>query len=116
MHKSDKSPFAAVHLGLEMGSLFFHHIPVQGECIESSRGRCADRQQSDAVHAGKQLDEHEAAQAQVGFADRLLLSKTDLVEADQLNALQERLASMNPRAPQQAVHFGQMPLSAILDI
>ncbi|MFC5303151.1 CobW family GTP-binding protein [Azospira restricta] len=70
----------------------------------------------DAVHAGKQLDEHEAAQAQVGFADRLLLSKTELVEADALNDLQERLASINPRAPQLAVHFGATPLAEILDL
>ncbi len=70
----------------------------------------------DAVHADRQLDEHEAAQAQVGFADRLLLSKTDLVEPDRLNELQERLAAMNPRAPQLAVHFGQMPLAEILDV
>jgi G3E family GTPase len=33
----------------------------------------------DARHAMKQLDEHEEAQRQVGFADKLLLSKTDLV-------------------------------------
>lgn len=70
----------------------------------------------DAVHAGKQLDEHDAAQAQIGFADRLLLSKTELVAADVLNDLQERLASMNPRAPQMAVHFGEMPLAEILDV
>ncbi len=70
----------------------------------------------DAVHAGKQLDEHDAAQSQVGFADRLLLSKTELVAADVLNDLQERLASMNPRAPQMAVHFGEMPLAEILDV
>ena len=28
----------------------------------------------------------------------------------------ERLASMNPRAPQHAVHFGSMPLAELLDI
>jgi len=70
----------------------------------------------DAVHADRQLDEHEAAQAQVGFADRLLLSKTDLVDSARLNELQERLAAMNPRARQLAVHFGEMPLTEILDI
>ncbi|HEX5802376.1 MAG TPA: GTP-binding protein [Azospira sp.] len=70
----------------------------------------------DAVHAGNQLDQHEAAQAQVGFADRLLLSKTELVDSDHLNALQERLAAINPRALQLAVHFGEMPLAEILDI
>jgi G3E family GTPase len=70
----------------------------------------------DAVHADRQLDEHDAAQSQVGFADRLLLSKTELVDATQLNELQERLASMNPRATQQAVHFGETPLAEILDV
>lgn len=35
----------------------------------------------DCVHAGRQLDEQRVAAAQVGFADRLLLTKTDLVDA-----------------------------------
>ena len=33
----------------------------------------------DAKHGNQQLDEHTEAQAQVGFADRILMSKTDLV-------------------------------------
>ena len=70
----------------------------------------------DAVHAMNQLDEHEQAQEQVGFADRLLLSKTDLVDSDHIEAVSQRLLQMNPRAPIQAVHFGQMPLADILDI
>ena len=70
----------------------------------------------DAVHAMKQLDEHEQAQEQVGFADCLLLSKTDLVDADQIEVLSERLNRMNPRAPVKAVHFGQTPLAEVLDI
>ena len=43
-----------------------------------------------------------------------------LIRADQsmllLIDLQERLASMNPCETQLAVHFGEMPLSAILDV
>jgi G3E family GTPase len=35
----------------------------------------------DAKHAPLQLDEHHEAQEQVGFADRILLTKTDLVGA-----------------------------------
>jgi G3E family GTPase len=70
----------------------------------------------DAVHAMKQLDEHEQAQEQVGFADCLLLSKTDLVDADHIELLSERLSQMNPRASIQGVHFGQTPLAEILDI
>jgi G3E family GTPase len=52
----------------------------------------------------------------VGFADRLLVSKSDLVEATALAALQQRLTQMNPRAPIHLVHFGETPISDILDI
>ena len=52
----------------------------------------------DAKHAMAQLDEHHEAQEQVGFADRILLSKTDLVTIDEVNALQARLKRMNLRA------------------
>ena len=70
----------------------------------------------DAVHAMRQLDQHDQAQEQVGFADRLLLSKTDLVGADEIEALSLRLNQINPRAAIRAVHFGQTPLAEILDI
>ena len=70
----------------------------------------------DAKHAMQQLDSNDQAQEQVGFADRLLLSKTDLVDADHIEAVSQRLHQMNPRAAVQAVHFGQTPLQEILDI
>lgn len=53
----------------------------------------------DAVHASKQLDEHRVAAAQVGFADRLLLTKTDLTNVMQVNELTARLRTINARAP-----------------
>jgi G3E family GTPase len=70
----------------------------------------------DAKHAGRQLDEHHEAQEQVGFADRLLLSKTDLIAAEEAQALETRLRAMNPRAPISRVHFGETDLKDILDI
>ena len=70
----------------------------------------------DAVHAMRQLDEHELAQQQVGFADRLLLTKTDLVDAQQSAELRERLARINARAPIASVHFGETPIDRLLDI
>jgi G3E family GTPase len=70
----------------------------------------------DAKHAPQQLDEFHEAQEQVGFADRILLSKTDLVAEDEVGRLRERLAQMNPRAPIKPVHFGQAPIEEILDI
>jgi G3E family GTPase len=70
----------------------------------------------DARHAMDQLDEHEEAQRQVGFADKLLISKTDLVDEAQLAALKTRLRRMNPRAPISQVDFGKAPIAEVLDI
>ncbi len=70
----------------------------------------------DAKHAQTQLDEHREAQEQVGFADRILLSKVDLVPDAEQILLKDRLKRMNPRAPIKAVHFGDTPIDDILDI
>ncbi len=70
----------------------------------------------DAKHAPKQLDEFHEAQEQVGFADRILLSKTDLVSEDDAAKLSVRLKRMNPRAPIKRVNFGNAPLDEVLDI
>jgi G3E family GTPase len=70
----------------------------------------------DAKHAPKQLDDFTEAQEQVGFADRILLSKTDLVSEAEVETLKGRLAGMNPRAPIRKVHFGNAPIDEILDI
>ncbi|NHZ61996.1 CobW family GTP-binding protein [Massilia genomosp. 1] len=70
----------------------------------------------DARHAMTQLDEYEEAQRQVGFADKLLISKTDLVDTAQLDALKARLMRINPRAPISTVDFGRAPLAEVLDI
>ncbi len=70
----------------------------------------------DAKHAQQQLDDRQEARRQVGFADRIFISKADLVSADELAALQHRLTHMNPRAPQSVVHFGEVPLAQVLDL
>lgn len=70
----------------------------------------------DALHAQKQLDAHLVAQAQVGFADRLLLTKTDLVSADALALLEQRLVRMNPRAPMQRVTNGNLSAEQVLGL
>ena len=70
----------------------------------------------DAKHAMQQLDEHEEAQRQVGFADRMLLSKADLVSAGELDELSARLKRINPRAAISKVEFGRAPLSEVLDL
>jgi G3E family GTPase len=70
----------------------------------------------DARHAMAQLDEHEEAQRQVGFADKILISKADLVEPAQLAELKARLKRINPRAPISHSDFGRAPLSEVLDL
>jgi G3E family GTPase len=70
----------------------------------------------DAKHGDKQLDEHKEAAEQVGFADRILMSKVDLVSEDEQQALRQRLGRINPRAPIKPVHFGDAPVGEILDI
>ncbi len=70
----------------------------------------------DAKHAATQLNERQEARRQVGFADQIFISKTDLVTRDEVDALRHRLTHMNPRAPQQAVHFGAVALSEVFDL
>ncbi len=70
----------------------------------------------DAKYAAQQLAEHREAQEQIGFADRILISKTDLVSDEDVGVLSERMRKMNPRAVQKRVHFGKTDISDILDI
>lgn len=70
----------------------------------------------DAKHAGQQLDDRQEARRQVGFADQIFLSKTDLVAEADADALIHRLKHMNPRAPLQAVHFGEVPIKDVFDL
>ncbi|MGZ8294879.1 MAG: CobW family GTP-binding protein [Telluria sp.] len=70
----------------------------------------------DARHAMAQLDEHEEAQRQVGFADKILISKSDLVDATQLAELKTRLKRINPRATMSHSDFGRAPISEVLDL
>jgi len=70
----------------------------------------------DAKHAAQQLNDRQEARRQVGFADQIFISKADLVSGEELDALQHRLKHMNPRAPQQVVHFGEVPIANVLDL
>ena len=70
----------------------------------------------DAKHAGQQLDTRLEARRQVGFADQIFISKSELVAEGEVNALIHRLKHMNPRAPMQRVHFGEVPLTSVFDL
>jgi G3E family GTPase len=68
----------------------------------------------DAVHADQQLNQFSIAQAQVGYADRILLTKTDV--APDCEALTQRLQQMNARAPVYTVTHGDIDLGVLFDI
>jgi G3E family GTPase len=70
----------------------------------------------DAKHAAHQLNDRQEARRQVGFADQIFISKSDLVAKDEVDALIHRLKHMNPRAPQRAVHFGDVKISEVFDL
>jgi G3E family GTPase len=70
----------------------------------------------DAKHAFQQLEHCHEAEEQIGFSDRLLVSKTDLISDTEASEVEARLRHINVRAPIQRVHFGETDLNDILDI
>jgi G3E family GTPase len=70
----------------------------------------------DAKHAAQTLNDRQEARRQVGFADQIFISKSELVSAQELEALQHRLKHMNPRAPQHIVHFGEVAIDKVFDL
>src|SRR5690348_16684318 len=70
----------------------------------------------DAKHGDQQLDERQEARRQIGFADQIFISKTDLVDDATVEALVHRVKHMNPRAPQRRVHFGEVPIAEVFDL
>ena len=70
----------------------------------------------DAKHGNQQLDEHEEAQRQVGFADRIFITKTDVVDAPAVANLRSRLLHMNPRAPIKEIQGGVVDLAEVFDL
>ncbi|TDP73315.1 CobW family GTP-binding protein [Roseateles toxinivorans] len=70
----------------------------------------------DAVHGDTQLNERQEARRQIGFADQIFISKSDLADAAKLEDLSHRIKHMNPRAPQRRVHFGEVPIAEVFDL
>lgn len=70
----------------------------------------------DALNGGDTLDREPNARDQVGFADRILLSKCDLVSPEEADEIEARLRRMNARAPIRRVDMGNCPVEEVLDI
>jgi len=71
---------------------------------------------ADAKHLEKEMNEAPEAKAQIGFADVILLNKTDLASAADLDRIEARIRKMNPLAKIRRTERAQFPVAELLDI
>lgn len=71
---------------------------------------------ADCEHIQQQLDEHRVAASQLGFADRILLTKADRVSEETKKQVLSRLLAINNKADIYEVVQGVCPASLWLDI
>lgn len=70
----------------------------------------------DSEHILKQLDEHRVASSQIGFADCIILTKTDRISEQQQQAVLGRINKINQKAVIFEAINGQIPKQQWLDI
>ena len=70
----------------------------------------------DAKHAAQQLNDRQEARRQVGFADQMFISKSDLASADTLTQLRQRLSELNPLASQGLVVQGDLSPNELIGL
>jgi G3E family GTPase len=70
----------------------------------------------DAKHVFLHIDDSEEVRQQIGFADVVILNKTDLVEESALVELERRVRSMNTMAKVLRAKYGDVPLEEILNV
>ena len=70
----------------------------------------------DARHVARHLDQDDESVKQVGFADVILLNKTDLVLPAELDALEARIRRMNAVARIHRTNRCDLPLDRVLDV
>ncbi len=71
---------------------------------------------ADAKHVRQQLATSEEAAEQIAFADVILLNKTDLVNKEDLAAIEREIRSVNASARLHRMSRGDVPLDAILGL
>lgn len=71
---------------------------------------------ADAAVGPRTLDLHAEAVNQIAIADRILVSKADLVTADALTAFEARLAVINPGATRLHADHGRVAVADLFDI
>lgn len=71
---------------------------------------------ADAEHISRQLDEHAVAASQLGFADRILLTKSDLVDDETKAQALARIHRINSKAEIYEIANGECPADLWLDL
>ena len=70
----------------------------------------------DCVYGLQQIEENTEALKQAAVADVLVLTKTDLANAEQITALKEKLISINPGATQHKIAHGELDPAFVVDV
>jgi G3E family GTPase len=70
---------------------------------------------ADAKHLVQRLADAPEAQEQIGFADVILLNKTDLVSPEELAEVEDRIRAINPHAIVHRTERCAIPLDRVLD-
>ena len=70
----------------------------------------------DAKHVWQHIDDSDEVKEQIAFADVILLNKTDLVGADELNKLERRIHSMNAAAKIYRTQDAMIDMDSVLNV
>jgi len=71
---------------------------------------------ADAVNLSRHIDTKDEAQKQIGFADVIILNKTDLVSPQALDDLEYQLHGLNRTAKIVRATHSKVPVAAVLDL
>jgi len=69
----------------------------------------------DAVNAENEFNKHKESVKQVAVADRIVITKSDLVQPDALKSVTERLNQLIPGSPKELVVMGQIGPDKLFD-
>jgi G3E family GTPase len=70
----------------------------------------------DAKHVWQHIDDSDEVKEQIAFADVILLNKTDLVGADELDKLERRIHSMNAAAKIYRTQDAMIDMNSVLNV
>jgi G3E family GTPase len=70
----------------------------------------------DAKHVWQHIDDSDEVKEQIAFADVILLNKTDLVGADELDKLERRIHSMNAAAKIYRTQDAMIDMDSVLNV